>query len=73
MSNDELRKLRKNLTKEDKQELADRFAVTYGHIQNVLSRPRNMRHEKILMAAAKMVLDQKQKIKEVNDLLKVLE
>lgn len=72
MGSEELKRLRKHLTKEDKQALAVQFGVSYGHIQNILSRPRNKRHDRILVVAAKMVEEEMDKINKVNEFVKTL-
>jgi hypothetical protein len=62
MNAEELEKVRKNLTKEEKQILSDQFGITYKSLQNILSGYRKRNAEPIFIAAAKLINERKKEL-----------
>jgi hypothetical protein len=70
MTSKELYKLRAALPKGSRAILAEKFGLTEGYINLVLTGHRN--NEKVIIAAAEMVSEHKQKLKEATEFIQTL-
>ena len=70
MEKEELRKLRENLPKGAREQLAVRFGCSVGHINNVLFGHRS--NDTILIAAAAIVAEHKAALQRANEIVSTL-